>query len=526
MRKQTQLFFRRIKALFILTLLWMYPINLFTFQPKNEAPFIYYYTPVNKAFIIERADGKDSRILTNFVIPASCHEADDCSVDGPGWSPSGQWFAWTIKNDLYRPPIDAHAMVINRDGTKKIDILEGKGSVQNLHWSTTEDLLLFERHVPDVNQTLEYYVWNAQEQKTTLSLVISNKFSQVDWTPSGKYVAIYTATESKDGSKMQVLSSTGQSILERSIAPISDKNNFPICTPQWSISNRVIYIGPDFKLQVEDLASGSSVKLDFSSKFIIKADWSPNSKYVLLYTGDKCEDASADATSQLWLLSLPDRAIQEISQTAHLGFANKPTDPYHSTLWSPEGDKAAFVEGSDDSHLPANRLNFITPSPKNILELLVSDTSLYYRSEFASWLDKDRFVYFVPLQSGKSSIYEYDVVSKKTRTLVKDVSMTSNFSISQNTEFIAFGNSECQGACVFNIRLGNKYNVKTQYQTSNEHFSAEDFAWHFTQNWLFLAGNRVGDGYWLNVSTADGTILRNLGGGYPIIPSSFGWLPW
>jgi hypothetical protein len=53
-------------------------------QPNNrEAPYLYYYSTEQGAFIIERADGTDSTVLTNI----------DALPDGhwilrPGWSSS------------------------------------------------------------------------------------------------------------------------------------------------------------------------------------------------------------------------------------------------------------------------------------------------------------------------------------------------------------------------------------------------------------------------------------------------------
>lgn len=55
-----------------------------------DVPYIYYYSPEASAFIIERANGADRRILADFSLPYASE------VRGDGWSPSGEWFAWTV----------------------------------------------------------------------------------------------------------------------------------------------------------------------------------------------------------------------------------------------------------------------------------------------------------------------------------------------------------------------------------------------------------------------------------------------
>src|SRR5436190_2221405 len=65
------------------------PNRLYSAHP--DAPYIYYYSPSKQAFIIERADGQDSRVLTSYNLP------EETVIKGPGWSKDEQWFAWTAK---------------------------------------------------------------------------------------------------------------------------------------------------------------------------------------------------------------------------------------------------------------------------------------------------------------------------------------------------------------------------------------------------------------------------------------------
>ncbi len=54
----------------------------------TPAPYLYYYSRMLGGLIIERADGTDSRLIGADVIPPSM-----TGLQGPGWSPSGKFFA-------------------------------------------------------------------------------------------------------------------------------------------------------------------------------------------------------------------------------------------------------------------------------------------------------------------------------------------------------------------------------------------------------------------------------------------------
>jgi len=68
---------------------WLVLVFAFPNQGIEESPpYLYYYSPVENAFIIERADGSDPRIFGVGLLPS-----DTRSVSGPGWSPDGKRFA-------------------------------------------------------------------------------------------------------------------------------------------------------------------------------------------------------------------------------------------------------------------------------------------------------------------------------------------------------------------------------------------------------------------------------------------------
>ena len=113
-----------------------------SFQAKddNSVPYVYYYSGAKAGFITERADGSDSHILSTFVRP------DNTMITGPGWSPSGKWFAWTISDVEGGSLSQSVAYVINRNGNQfnlfPEEDTKGADAHVELLWSPIKDLLL------------------------------------------------------------------------------------------------------------------------------------------------------------------------------------------------------------------------------------------------------------------------------------------------------------------------------------------------------------------------------------------------
>lgn len=125
----------RLFALFGLMLLVSMPVQE---QPETEAPYIYYYSNVLNGVVIERADGTDSHILGQGLMPEPA-----AVVDGPGWSPDGRWFAWrgyrTLDFGFYIPQ-GSYAVNIEN---QSLDMLaEFPVSIDALLWHPTQNLLL------------------------------------------------------------------------------------------------------------------------------------------------------------------------------------------------------------------------------------------------------------------------------------------------------------------------------------------------------------------------------------------------
>jgi hypothetical protein len=88
--------------------------------------------------IIERADGTDSRIIGQDVIPAGL-----TGLDGGGWSPSGKYFAAYVSPPMDYIPNLGNGYVIDTKGNQVAGWLQDVAFIGAMDWSPNGDDLLF-----------------------------------------------------------------------------------------------------------------------------------------------------------------------------------------------------------------------------------------------------------------------------------------------------------------------------------------------------------------------------------------------
>jgi hypothetical protein len=125
-------------------------------QALSDAPYLYYYSNEVRAIIVERADGTDSRILGDGLASTGYY---DNLIDA-GWSPSGQWLAWTAngrgceQKGLVCPVGSAN--VIRSDGSQRLTTFDSWVGGVTFHWAENADLLFAAQLVlekfPDTTQ--------------------------------------------------------------------------------------------------------------------------------------------------------------------------------------------------------------------------------------------------------------------------------------------------------------------------------------------------------------------------------------
>lgn len=113
-------------------------------------PYIYYYSTTENAFVVERADGTDSRLLAQDVMPDDYEIIEDVK-----WSPSGEWVAW--RGRIFAGPghTPTKVWITSTDGRKRVSLLDDAYEVRLIAWSPKADLLfvIYETRFPTIITT-------------------------------------------------------------------------------------------------------------------------------------------------------------------------------------------------------------------------------------------------------------------------------------------------------------------------------------------------------------------------------------
>jgi hypothetical protein len=94
---------------------------------------VYYYSPSENAFAVELADGSDPRefgtdVLSQIPIVAG----------GPGWSPNGEWFAFSIFPNNQVPS----GFAVHLSNTERVRTIENFAITRGIYWSPDGRYLL------------------------------------------------------------------------------------------------------------------------------------------------------------------------------------------------------------------------------------------------------------------------------------------------------------------------------------------------------------------------------------------------
>lgn len=176
-----------MRKLIFLSLLLVIGIQMGYGQDEDLPPYLYYYSDVLNAFVIERADGTDSRIFIDEV---------QSVTNVPGWSPSGEWFAYH----------SAETYVVSLQGEPS-EFVNGIQSPR-LSWSPTADMLF----VVDASEVVvDTGDASASYHRPTFSLIdmsahemivsfelelpgmrpIVNSISEITWSSNGEFLAFF-----------------------------------------------------------------------------------------------------------------------------------------------------------------------------------------------------------------------------------------------------------------------------------------------------------------------------------------------
>lgn len=193
------------------------------YAQSEDNPFLYYYSFQQEAFIVERVDGSDSRILAGYTLPEQHIVAADGIgiIDGDGWSASGKWFAWTSRTTAGAGGLQ-NAFLVNREGSRRTLFSDEVFQI-NMRWSPSEDLLLLSSISDWEEEGLQdITIYDATTDEILLESTwkgiagnAARPIERVNWSPNGKYIAL------SDSQMAKVITADGTEIFSTSIKPTS-----------------------------------------------------------------------------------------------------------------------------------------------------------------------------------------------------------------------------------------------------------------------------------------------------------------
>lgn len=475
----------------------------------SDAPFLYYYSPEQAAFIVERADGSDMRILANFALtPQTSNQEVQNIITGPGWSPSGEWFVWRETTNYGGARA---AYLVSRDGKNRITLLNGL-PVAYLAWSPTHDFLIATSN--DI-----VYLINARVLSATKQFHVNAKQSSVRWTPDGQYVEI-TPMNTDKSDRIDLIALDGTKMTREFY-----RDGQGCFVPQWSRSGQLAYVDVEMgrkRFIVENFSNNRQFEFDVPQGSIRRIDWSRDENYMLIYASSDCSQP-VPKILKLMLLSLKDKRFTYISDSAQL----PPTNSYGArrgfASWSPDDGNIAFFNSDDQvfmATVPSLQTRQVSPAQKG------SSSFVHCES-----IDVLAFMW-----TGTENVSEWteDIYSYTagTNTLDKPLSKTSKplgitpnyFAYSPAMTYLAVtdGKLYIVDQRTHDIKI---ITVKDAHLNPNNELilgNINQVLWHPAKNWLITLS--VQSPYLLNVVNVDGMIQRELTLCSTSL-SCFGWLP-
>lgn len=295
-------------------------------QDEDLPPYLYYYSDVLNAFVIERADGTDSRVLGAGLMPS---ETNHVVID-PGWSPSGDWFAWTSGAYIFDQRIYQHPWIVSANGSQRISLLDEIRDIDDIKWSPTEDLLFvsdignYKNEEWDEPFDVDFYLINVAENSVitrfTMNTTIQS-YSDFTWIPNGSGVTFYYSKPSEGEQPAQnffrIVSRDG-TITDKPVGHIGYSFYFP--NPAISKLGWFATLSSDSShLVVENLIATRYLEFDAPSKDISDIQWSPGGKAALIF-----------ADNDLWLLTPSENTLEKIAENVQMGA----TDVWVFIPWS------------------------------------------------------------------------------------------------------------------------------------------------------------------------------------------------
>ncbi len=468
------------------------------------------------AVVIERADGTDSRVLAAGVMPNEYQ-----IVGGPGWSPSGRWFAWTsgtysASGELFNGP---RPWLISSDGKVRFPLIEQIQFASEIAWSPTEDLLL----IGDGNTIYLFDPTNGKFlAQSNLNALPTGSISILDllWSSNGAYATFdYESFDEKtkiEATHVGMVYKDG-TIIDR-IVGSGDVDGYSGIATWNSPSEWTAWkILPDM-LHLENLITGDVFGTPLFGQVIEDVEWRDDGRYAIVCT---LPSDNTTGLEKAWLLSTRDRSLQFIGDSK-LGVCSQPV--YYKNLskyWSHDNEWAVVYSAQPTLYI-VNLINF------KVFKVSVPDldtSGVDFDKTFA-WIEAAG--YPTPSFRYYHGVYRLDPVSGQLIT----VAPANIYQPSPDGHYLASDVSapmlDMFGFTIGRLNVRDRYTGKIAQMIpygGERPYDTHSVEWHPTQPWLIVEDGEYlsGGGRWYpayRVASADGKIQREL-----TKQAMIGWMP-
>ncbi len=302
--------------LLVLCFLPLFPASAQETDTPSDTPYLYWYNDYLNAFIIERADGTDSRIFGEGLMDENTNQ-----VGGAGWSPSGEWFAWTSRySDFYGFDETAFdSWILNIDNQQRLSVTEQIQHAEFMRWSPVEDILFVAERLADEgnNENWRIYLIDVPNNKIIMHFEEVNCLDfmyAAQWSADGSHISYFTGErlDNNDYFVQSVSILRNGSIIEHPVDGFFCTFDFPDSIPCQTPDGRNITLNSEqTTLNLASPTSQQTIEIQSPEGKIYGLKLSDSGDYGVFFSclTDPC-------TPSFWLLNLKTSEMMRVEESA------------------------------------------------------------------------------------------------------------------------------------------------------------------------------------------------------------------
>lgn len=286
--------------------------GLHTTSAQDAAPYLYYFHPDVNAWVIERADGKDSRLLGQGLSDENTNAAEG------SWSYSGKWFAWMTRYITGPSPGNPKWYAVSTDGLHAVNMNEQLRNVEFIQWAAKSNYLFVEQGW----DPYQYYLVDVPNEQILWSqIVIESSHQYVDGEMVGDYFVYWDYEETDmalQRNSIKILSLTTGVVISLPHDPLSQEQYMQFVDPKL-VNRRYLKVNlkDQTSLFILDIVNGDLLEINPNGMPIPRYlgeyfQWSSDGQYALIALNRICPNVLKEC-ADLWLVSPQQRLIQHVA---------------------------------------------------------------------------------------------------------------------------------------------------------------------------------------------------------------------